>query len=459
MDANERLLRSAEELLQNRDDPRAKQAIVEAHAADLAHVLQHLPPSDRAIIFRILGPEQAGDVLSELDDATLLGLVRSLDDVEVSQILDRMPAEHAADVVDELSTEHAEKILDLMEEERSEEIQEILEYPEDSAGRLMSPDVVAVRETSTVEEAVQHIRKTVTEERPFGVYAVDDHQHLIGRVPLRRLLLADPRSLILGILDEEEVVSVNATMDREEMARVVAKYDLVTVPVVDDQNRLIGTITVDDVIDVVEEEASEDIFRMAGSDAAELERRSPGQVAMLRLPWVMLTLLIEMLAGVVIHFFDHTLGKVILLASFMPVIQAISGNTGLQSVTMVVRGLVGAAMEADPDLGDSRCCVRGSGRPDRAHVALGHLWPGCRHLDVRLGQSFWLRRDGHPHALEAHGLRPGLDGRPIRDRLPGRPGRDHIPVARYRPSSLASLTFPRTYICLTVPCNSAAHSV
>src|SRR5215467_6924102 len=225
-----------------------------------------------------------------------------------------------------LSTEHAEKILDLMEEERSEEIQEILEYPEDSAGRLMSPDVVAVRETSTVEEAVQHIRKTVTEERPFGVYAVDDHQHLIGRVPLRRLLIADPRSLILGILEEEEVVSVNATMDREEMARVVAKYDLVTVPVVDDQNRLIGTITVDDVIDVVEEEASEDIFRMAGSDAAELERRSPGQVAMLRLPWVMLTLLIEMLAGVVIHFFDHTLGKVILLASFMPVIQAISGN-------------------------------------------------------------------------------------------------------------------------------------
>ena len=124
------------------------------------------------------------------------------------------------------------------------------------------------------------------------MYAVDDHQHLIGRVPLRRLLLADPRSLILGILDAEEVVSVNATMDKEEVARVVAKYDLVTVPVVDDQNRLVGTITVDDVMDVVQEEASEDIFRMAGSDAAELERRSPRQVAMLRLPWVLLTLLV-----------------------------------------------------------------------------------------------------------------------------------------------------------------------
>src|SRR2546428_8768792 len=228
MDENEKVLHAAEELLQDRNDARAGQALAEAHAADIAHVFQQLPVTDRAAIFRSLRPDQAGDVLSELDDATLLELVRSLDDVEVSLNLDRMPPEHAADVVDELSTEHAEKILDLMEEEKSEEIQEILEYPEDSAGRLMSQDVVAIRETSTVEEAIQHIRKTVTEERPFGVYAVDDHQHLIGRVPLRRLLPPDPRSLILGILEDEEVVSVNAKMDREEMARVVAKYDLVT---------------------------------------------------------------------------------------------------------------------------------------------------------------------------------------------------------------------------------------
>jgi magnesium transporter len=128
-------------------------------------------------------------------------------------------------------------------------------------------------------------------------------------------------------------------MDREDVARLVAKYDLVSLPVVDEQNRLLGTISVDDVIDIMQEEASEDIFRIAGSDAAELERRTPYQVALLRLPWVLSTLLIELLAGLVIHFFDRTLGQVILLASFMPVIQAISGNTGLQSVTMVVRGL------------------------------------------------------------------------------------------------------------------------
>jgi len=138
---------------------------------------------------------------------------------------------------------------------------------------------------------------------------------------------------------DDNVVTVTPQMDREDVARLVAKYDVVAVPVIDDQNRLVGTITVDDVVDIVGQEASEDIFRMAGSDAAELERRSPQQIALMRLPWVLATLVIELGAGVVIHYFDRTLARVILLASFMPVIQAISGNTGLQSVTMVVRGL------------------------------------------------------------------------------------------------------------------------
>jgi magnesium transporter len=261
-----------------------------------------------------------------------------LDEVEVSQILDEMPAEHAADVVEELPAEQAEKILGLMQEDKSEEVQEILEYPEHSAGRLMAPDFVAVRTDSTVEQAIKHIRDSVSTERAFELYVVDDHHHLVGAVPLRRLLTADPLTPAFAIRDEN-VISVTPEMDQEEVARIVAKYDLVALPVVDKRNRLVGTITVDDVVDIVHEEASEDIFRMAGSDAAELERRSPRQVALLRLPWVLATLVIELLAGVVIHYFDQTLSKVILLASFMPVIQAISGNTGLQSVTMVVRGL------------------------------------------------------------------------------------------------------------------------
>jgi magnesium transporter len=346
VESAERGLQAAEHIVTGIDDPRDRALIEEAHPADLAQALGRVPVEHQVAIFRFLGPEQASRLLSELDDDTLIQLVQALEDVEVSRVLDRMPAEHAADIVEELPAEQAEKILDLMEEDKSEDVQELLEYPEQSAGRLMSPEVVAVHESATVEDAIQHIRKSVSEEKPFELYVVDAHRHLVGVVPLRRLLIADPRTRVLAVRNED-VVSVTPETDREEVARVVAKYDLVSVPVVDAQHRLIGTITVDDVLDIIGEEASEDIFRIAGSDASELERRSPRQVALMRLPWILATLLIEMVAGLVIHYFDQTLGKVILLASFMPVIQAISGNTGLQSVTMVVRGLATGHVQLD----------------------------------------------------------------------------------------------------------------
>jgi magnesium transporter len=346
MESRERLQEAAENIVKGTGDTRELAVVEQAHPADLAQALRRLPVADLVKIFRLLDTEQASGLLGELDDQTLIQLVQTLEDVEVSSILNRMPAEHAADIVEELPAEQADKILNLMEEEKSEDVQELLEYPEESAGRLMSPDVVAVHELATVEDAIQHVRKSISEEKAFELYVVDEHRHLVGVVPLRRLLIADPHTRILAIRDEN-VASVTPETDREEVARIVTKYDLVSIPVVDSQHRLIGTITVDDVLDIVGEEASEDIFRIAGSDASELERRSPREVAVMRLPWVLATLLIELGAGLVIHYFDQTLAKVILLASFMPVIQAISGNTGLQSVTMVVRGLATGHVHLD----------------------------------------------------------------------------------------------------------------
>ena len=338
MNESERLSEPIDRLVKGTADTRDRVALDEAHPADIAAVARHLPLTEQVALFRLLSQERAGEVINQLDDATLLELVQVLEEGEVSRILDEMPPEHAADVVEELPSEQAEKILGLMQEDKSEEVQERLDYPEHSAGRLMSPDFVAVNDHATVEQAIEHVRKSVSDERAFELYVVDDHAHLVGVVPLRRLLIAHPGTPVTAIRDDN-VVTVTPQMDREDVARLVAKYDVVAVPVIDDQNRLVGTITVDDVVDIVGQEASEDIFRMAGSDAAELERRSPQQIALMRLPWVLATLVIELGAGVVIHYFDRTLARVILLASFMPVIQAISGNTGLQSVTMVVRGL------------------------------------------------------------------------------------------------------------------------
>ena len=338
MEDSARRLETVHALIEQGDRHKLIDLLNAAHPADVAHILRDLRLERQVTVFRLLTPQRAGEVLSELDDQTLLDLVQALDQVEVSRILEQMPPDHAAEVVEELPSAQAENLLELMKDEHSEDVQELLEYPEDTAGRLMSPNAVAVKESATVAEAIERIRKSAPEGRGFELYVVDQHGHLVGVVPLRRLLTAAPTTPVWAIR-EPSVVSVSAKTDQEDVARVVAKYDLVAVPVVDADRRLLGTISVEDVIDVLGEEASEDIFRLAGSDAAELERRSPPRIALLRLPWVMATLLIELAAGAIIHYYDQTLARVILLASFMPVIQAISGNTGLQSVTMVVRGL------------------------------------------------------------------------------------------------------------------------
>jgi len=202
----------------------------------------------------------------------------------------------------------------------------------------MSPDFIAVREDQTCEQVLEALRERADAESIFYVYVVDGQGVLRGVLNLRKLLTSPPLTPVKDIMIRD-VIFVFPEHDQEEVAHIFARYDLLALPVVDAQQRLIGVITVDDVMDVLQEELMEDYFLAVGSDAAELERKTPAEIARLRLPWLLTTVLIELVAGLVIHHFDQTLGSVILLASFMPVIQAISGNTGLQSSTIVVRGL------------------------------------------------------------------------------------------------------------------------
>jgi magnesium transporter len=418
-----RMLDTVRGLLEDGRTERLAELLEEAHPADLSHVLRELPLPEQVSIFRTLRPAHAGAVLSELDDQTLLDLVRALDVVEVSRVLDQMPADHAAEVVDELPEEQAEQILDLMKEEKSEEVQELLEYGDQTAGRLMSRDVVAVHEATTVAQAIEHIRKSASEERSFELYVVDDHAHLVGVVPLRRLVTADPETPVRAVLSDD-VVTVGPDTDQEEVARIVAKYDLVAVPVVDERRRLLGAVSVEDVIDIMGEEASEDIFRLAGSDAAELERRSPSRIALMRLPWVLTTLVIELCAGVVIHRFDATLSKVILLASFMPVIQAISGNTGLQSVTMVVRGLATGHVQLarwwEPLWRQTKTSSILGGVCASMVAIVGYAWHGTPAFAFTVGWSMFvsvilsgLAGTGIPMLSKALGFDPALTAGPF----------------------------------------------
>jgi magnesium transporter len=334
----ERLTESIKELLSSGRDERLAATLDDAHPADVSSAVRELPLPDQVRVFRLLSPPHAGAVLSELDDQTLLDLVRALEETEVSRILDQMPADHVVEVVEELPREEAEKILDLMKEEKSEEVQELLEYDEGTAGRLMSPDFIAVHETATVAQAIEHIRKSVTGDGAFYVYVLDDHDHLVGLVPLHRLVTADPRTPVRAIRDDD-VQSVAVDTDQEEVARVVQRYDLLEVPVVDANRRLLGTIGVEDVIDVIQEEATEDIQRLGGATGDETVLDPPQAVFTTRMIWRVINLGTAILAASVIGLFEPSIQALATLAVFMPIVASMGGIGTTQTATVVIRGI------------------------------------------------------------------------------------------------------------------------
>lgn len=310
----------------------------EAHPADIAAALRELGVEDRARVFRLLAREQAGAVLPEMDDQSLLELVRALDEDELTEILGRMSPDNAAEVVGELPEAEAEKLLDLMEEEGAENVQGLLKYGEKTAGRIMTPEFRAVYEETPVNQALDYLRKSADAESVFYLYAVDDHNHLVGVVPLRRLITADP-STPIRLICQREVLSVTPETDQEEVARLVTKHNLLAVPVVSRENTLLGVITVDDVIDVIHEEATEDIQRPAGLGGDETVFDPPRVVGPKRLIWLLINLATAILAASVIGLFEESIRSLALLAVFMPIVASMGGIGTTQTSTVVIRGL------------------------------------------------------------------------------------------------------------------------
>jgi magnesium transporter len=256
----------------------------------------------------------------------------------VSRILDQMPPDEAADVVETLPEEQASRILHEMPRDEAEEIQELLQYGESTAGGIMTPEFIAVHEEMSVAQALDHVRKSVTREGVFYVYVVDDHDHLVGLVPLRRLITADPSTTVHAIR-RTDVVSVTADTDQEEVARLVTKHHLLAVPVVDRNHRLLGTVTIDDVIDVIHEEATEDIHRLGGVSADETIFDPTGKVVRRRLFWLLVNLPTAVLAATVVGLFEPSIQALAALAVFMPIVAGMGGNAGIQTFTVIVRAM------------------------------------------------------------------------------------------------------------------------
>jgi magnesium transporter len=322
--------------LQGSSDATLSSAFDEHHPADFAAAMRYLSDEEDLALFRRLRPEEQAEVLDEVDDTTLGKLVAATTPERLAEILPNLPWDEAADVLGALPPAQWEGVLSRMADPAP--VRDLLRYPADTAGGIMSRGYVDVREGGTQADALQRFREKGDVEHIFFVYLVDEGGRLVGSVDLHSLLVAEPQTPLRRIADEH-VVSVPSDTDQERVANVFARYDLTALPVVDEGGRLLGVVTADDVIDVVREEADEDVAHLAGTDADELEKKSPATIAKMRMPWIMATMLIELLAGFVIKRFDHTLAQVLLLASFMPIISAISGNTGLQSAAIIIRGL------------------------------------------------------------------------------------------------------------------------
>lgn len=309
---------------------------------DVALQFRRLTPAEQLTVFQILVadyPEGSGAVLTELESPQQQALLEELSPQQIATVLDSMSVDDAVSLVDSLPPELHDKVLEVVDLKDLAEVQTHLTYGDDTAGRLMVPEYVALSEDKTVGDAITLIQQSTDLDNVFYLYVVDRDGHLVGVTSLRQLLLSPPDKT-LDLVMTRSIIKVNTETDQEEVAQLAARYNLLAVPVTDEANILLGIVTLDDIIDVVRDEATEDIFKMVGTTDDELVYQDRSfRVAGFRLPWLLVNLVGLVLAGMLIERFQVTLKEALFLLTFVPVIMGMGGNIGSQTATIAVRGL------------------------------------------------------------------------------------------------------------------------
>jgi len=336
---DENLIEEVKTLIRQEEGQGLKALIDDARPADVADLIEHLDSDERLFVFKLLEPEGAGEVFVEIEPPVQDRILKDLDNQAISEIVEELDSDDAADLVGDLPAERAKKIIETVGAEVSGELEKLLPYPDDTAGGIMALEYVAVKADARVQDAIESVREKREEvENLYYLWVVDDPEVLVGVISLKDLVL-EPLDRMVSEIMNREVISVDVNTNQEEVVRLVKKYDLVNIPVVDKAHRLVGRITHDDIIDVIEEEVDEDISLMAGVIDEEIAEESALRISRARLPWLLAGLFGGILAAVVINKFESSLEKIIALSFFFPVIMAMGGNTGTQAATIVVRGL------------------------------------------------------------------------------------------------------------------------
>ncbi|MFC1567444.1 magnesium transporter [Thermodesulfobacteriota bacterium] len=335
------LLDSIKRLLRRDATVHLRNIVNKTHGADLSVVFRSLSLFQQLKLYAMIEDiEHKGILLRELDEDDFLALIEGIELEKLVEVLDDMPTDDVADLIARMPKQKSDAILEMMEKEGSEEVEGLLHYDDDTAGGIMVPDFIALREETTAGEAIKSLQKEHMDvEMPFYLYAVDEYGNLVGVSSLRQLVVVPPETPLKDFMTTD-VFSVQTSMDQEEVAKIVARYDILAVPVVDETNRLVGIVTVDDVIDIIREEATEDILKMAGVSGEEfVETQSIARSTRIRLPWLFASCVGGIIAFFIINHFEGSLKKLAYLAAFIPVIMGMGGNIGTQTSTIVVRGL------------------------------------------------------------------------------------------------------------------------
>lgn len=334
-------LREILELLESKQYTVLRQRLSEMNEADIAAVLEELEEKDMLKIFRILPKDMAADVFSYMEFDNQQYIITSLSERDAAGIIDNLMADDATDLLEEMPANIVKRLLAAASPETRRDINHLLRYPEDSAGSIMTVEFVDLKENLTVEQAIQRIRNVGVDSETINIcYVLDSRRTLLGTVALRYLLLSQPDEII-GDIMHENVISLTTLMDQEEVVRQFKKYDFTSMPVVDNENRLVGIITVDDVVDIMEQEAQEDIEKMAAIVPTDKPYMKMGvwETWKTRIPWLLLLMISATFSGMIISSFENALSVYVILTSFIPMLMGTGGNAGGQASTTIIRGL------------------------------------------------------------------------------------------------------------------------
>lgn len=332
------------EMLQNINDQNLDELVKHVHPADVLEAV-----SDRDDIHDLLIPlpkEFIAEIFESADEEDQIELLGHFSDQEKSEILSEMASDDVADLINEVDEERKDYVIGLLNNDSRKDVEKLLEYDEETAGGIMTTEFLAIYEDKTIESTLKYIRNETDAETTYNLYVVDRNYHLTGIVTLRDIVSNELSTPIKDIMNPN-VISVHYNVDQEEVAQMFEKYSFMLMPVVDNENHMIGVITVDDILEIMVEETTEDIHRMAGIDKEEKVDGSIRDSIKSRLPWLIVNLITALLASTVIDLFSDTISKIVALSAVMTIISGMGGNAGTQTLTIIVRGLSLDEIERD----------------------------------------------------------------------------------------------------------------